>query len=111
MSGLRAMTTRRILLKAALATAVAPAGIRAAMAKTPVIRIHDGRPGQPIAATIYGSNELGRMDGGSPSVDFDRPLRTPFRRLGGNLTTGYNWVLNTANAGKDWHHANTLRPR
>ena len=46
------------------------------------------------------------MDGGGPSVGFDRAAGVTVRRLGGNLMTAYNWLNNATNAGKDWKHAN-----
>jgi mannan endo-1,4-beta-mannosidase len=100
------MTTRRTVLRGALASALLPTAIGHAASNVTVLRVRDSGPKTPIAPFIYGSNELGRMDGGKPSIDFDRPVGTPFRRLGGNLMTGYNWTRNTDNAGKDWHHVN-----
>jgi mannan endo-1,4-beta-mannosidase len=115
-----AMISRRALLKAAGRAALLPpaATLIASSASFPTrswagppsvtMRIGDAGPTRPISPFIYGSNELGRMDGGVPSVDFDRPVRTPFRRLGGNLMTTYNWTNNAQNAGKDWHQANVF---
>jgi mannan endo-1,4-beta-mannosidase len=71
-----------------------------------VIRIDDKSAGTPINPFIYGSNEIGTMDGNGPSVDFDRKAGTTIRRLGGNLMTPYNWLNNATNAGKDYRHAN-----
>ncbi|MFT0862560.1 glycoside hydrolase family 44 protein, partial [Ancylobacter sp. G4_0304] len=103
------MTTRRSLLKGALASALLPMTLEgAAHAAGVSARVHDGARAEPISPYIYGSNEFGRMVGGEPSIVFDKRLRTPFRRLGGNLMTTYNWTNNTQNAGKDWYHANVL---
>lgn len=71
-----------------------------------VIRIDDKAAGTPINPFIYGSNEIGTMDGNGPSVDFDRKAGATIRRLGGNLMTPYNWLNNSTNAGKDYRHAN-----
>jgi mannan endo-1,4-beta-mannosidase len=71
-----------------------------------VIRIDDKSAGMPINPFIYGSNEIGTMDGNGPSVDFDRKAGATIRRLGGNLMTPYNWLNNATNAGKDYRHAN-----
>lgn len=71
-----------------------------------MLRIEDGAPGTPISALIYGSNEIGTMDGGAPSAELDRAAGVTARRLGGNLMTTYNWVNNAANSGKDYHQAN-----
>jgi mannan endo-1,4-beta-mannosidase len=77
-----------------------------AKAADSVIRIDDTAAGTPINPFIYGSNEIGTMDGNGPSVDFDRKAGTTIRRLGGNLMTPYNWLNNSTNAGKDYRHAN-----
>lgn len=80
--------------------AAAQAGARFAL------RIADGGKGRPISPLIYGSNEIGTMDGGAPSATLDRAAGVTARRLGGNLMTTYNWVDNAANAGKDYQQAN-----
>ncbi|WP_374544678.1 glycoside hydrolase family 44 protein [Rhodoblastus sp.] len=78
-----------------------------ASAETPLtVRIDDTAVGVPISPFIYGANEIGTMDGGAPSVDFDRKAGVTQRRLGGNLMTPYNWLNNATNAGKDYLHAN-----
>jgi mannan endo-1,4-beta-mannosidase len=84
-----------------LVMAVAPA-----RAADSVIRIDDKAAGTPINHYIYGSNEIGTMDGNGPSVEFDRKAGATIRRLGGNLMTPYNWSNNSTNAGKDYRHAN-----
>lgn len=71
-----------------------------------MVRISDGGPGTPISPLIYGSNEIGTMDGGAPSAELDRAAGVTARRLGGNLMTTYNWVNNAANSGKDYHQTN-----
>lgn len=81
-------------------------GCKPASAAPSLVRIDDLSPGAPIDPFIYGSNEIGAMDG-SPSVDFDRTARVTIRRLGGNLMTGYNWRNNAANSGADFNHANS----
>ncbi len=80
---------------------------RAAEHAPATIRIDDRAAGAPIDPFIYGSNELGTMDGEGPSVDFDRRAGVTVRRLGGNLMTAYNWRDNAANSGKDYQHANS----
>jgi hypothetical protein len=100
--------TRRLVLAGGLA-----AGLIGAMPPTLaransrwMLRIADGGPGTPISPLIYGSNEIGTMDGGAPSVELDRAAGVTARRLGGNLMTSYNWVNNAANSGKDYHQFN-----
>ena len=68
--------------------------------------IDDREPGRPISRFIYGSNEIGTMDGGAPSGDLDRLAGVTARRLGGNLMTTYNWMNNASNAGKDYQNSN-----
>ncbi|BCP51457.1 beta-mannanase [Kaistia sp. 32K] len=70
------------------------------------LRVADGGRQRPIHPLIYGSNEIGTMDGGAPSAELDRAAGVTARRLGGNLMTTYNWVNNAANSGKDYHQAN-----
>jgi mannan endo-1,4-beta-mannosidase len=74
--------------------------------ETAHVRIDDLARGEPIDPFVYGSNEIGTMDGGDPSIDFDARAGVSIRRLGGNLMTGYNWHNNATNAGKDFQHAN-----
>src|SRR5581483_3465624 len=55
------------------------------------------KPGEalgPISPYVYGLN--GQDAEG---------LRVTVMRSGGNRMTGYNWVNNASNAGKDWHHS------
>jgi mannan endo-1,4-beta-mannosidase len=47
----------------------------------------------PISPYIYGINDEEPAGSGAT-----------LRRLGGNRLTGYNWVNNASNAGKDWNH-------
>ncbi|MDR3494816.1 MAG: glycoside hydrolase family 44 protein [Ancalomicrobiaceae bacterium] len=70
------------------------------------VRIGNDRPVGPISRLVFGSNELGTMDGGETSAAIDARLGITARRLGGNLMTTYNWVNNFTNAGKDYRHAN-----
>jgi hypothetical protein len=70
------------------------------------VRIDDRAAGAPINPFVYGSNEIGTMDGGAASVAYDRGAGVTIRRLGGNLMTAYNWRNNAANSGKDYLHAN-----
>ena len=70
------------------------------------IRIDDAAPGTAISPWVYGSNEIGTMDGGAPSATLDRTAGIRARRLGGDLMTTYNWVNNASNAGKNYQHAN-----
>lgn len=74
--------------------------------RSPAVLIDDRQPGNPISRFIYGSNEIGTMDGGAPSGDLDRLAGVTARRLGGNLMTTYNWVNNASNAGKDYQNSN-----
>ncbi len=71
-----------------------------------VVRIANGEPGVPISPYIYGSSEIGTLDGGAPSSVLDRAAGVTARRFGGNLATSYNWVTNASNAGKDDRQAN-----
>ncbi len=59
-----------------------------------------------IDPRIYGSNEIGAMDGGELSAQIDARVGVAARRLGGNLMTTYNWVNNAANAGRDYRNSN-----
>lgn len=70
------------------------------------VRVANGGPGTPISPFVYGSNEVGTMDGGRPSAELDRLAGVTARRFGGNLATTYNWTSNAQNAGKDYRHAN-----
>src|SRR5690606_23414827 len=94
--------TRRAVLGAGLAAGGLALGGVAATAQSGArwsLRVADGGPGRPISPLIYGSNEIGTMDGGAPSATLDRAAGVTARRLGGNLMTTYNWVNNAANAG------------
>jgi mannan endo-1,4-beta-mannosidase len=104
--------TLRPTRRAVLAGGLAAGGLAfgrpaAAQSAAPfTLRIADGGPGRPISPLIYGSNEIGTMDGGAPSATLDRAAGVTARRLGGNLMTTYNWVNNAAHAGKDYQQAN-----
>lgn len=101
--------TRRTVLTGALATgalAVQHTGSSARAAKAASLVIHDDDPAHKISPYIFGSNEIGAMDGGPLSALLDRDAGITARRLGGNLMTGYNWVTNAAHAGKDYRQSN-----
>ena len=68
--------------------------------------VHDDRPEHTISPLIFGSNEIGAMDGGALSSELDRLALVTARRLGGDLMTAYNWVNNATNAGKNHRQSN-----
>ncbi|MDP4006138.1 glycoside hydrolase family 44 protein [Methylobacterium sp. NEAU K] len=70
------------------------------------VRVRNGAAGAPVSPLIYGSNEIGTADGGSPSAALDRAAGVTARRFGGNFATTYNWTTNACNAGKDYAQAN-----
>lgn len=72
------------------------------------VTVRFGGLGPAIRPTLFGSNELGTMDGREPSVNYDADAGVTFRRLGGNWVTGYNWTNNATNAGSDWEHQNSF---
>ena len=94
--------TRRETLALAAAALATPASA----ASDPSATIRDDLGGRPISPLVYGSNEIGAMDGGALSATLDRAALVAFRRLGGNLLTTYDWATNNSNAGKDWRHLN-----
>jgi mannan endo-1,4-beta-mannosidase len=97
---------RAILGGAVSATAVSVLPRFARAEVRHAILVADDRPGRPISPYIYGSNEIGIMDGGAPSAELDRAAGVRWRRLGGNLMTTYNWVNNAANPGVAFNNAN-----
>jgi len=99
--------SRRDLLRrlAAGATLLTP-GYGCARPSPAVVIIDDAAAGRPISPYIYGSNEIGTMDGGEPAAVLDARAGVAARRLGGNLMTSYNWTNNASNAGKDYEHSN-----
>jgi mannan endo-1,4-beta-mannosidase len=97
---------RRQLLLSFVAS-LAPVRLAAQTAQD-VVTVRFGASGPEIRSTLFGSNELGTMDGRGPSVDYDADAGITFRRLGGNWTTGYNWTNNATNAGSDWEHQNSF---
>lgn len=100
------MTSRRTLLKGALGVLIA-SQTDMATAAAPVVNLRiDPTPRNPISKYVFGSNEFGNMEGPEPSITYDGPAGITFRRLGGNLSTAYNWVNNATNAGHDWKHEN-----
>lgn len=98
--------TRRALLAGLSGAALSWPLAGCASPSGPSLRVADDVAGRPISPLIYGSNEIGRMDGGPLSATLDRHAMVAARRLGGNLMTAYNWVNNASNAGKDNRHSN-----
>ena len=96
---------RRSLLTGLAALAVG-AALRPAEAGRVTLRIDSTVAGTPISPYLYGSSDIGTMDGGASSASLDTLAGVTARRFGGNLTTSYNWVTNAANAGKDYLHVN-----
>ena len=74
--------------------------------EVPSFTIDAARPGPAISALVFGSNEIGVMDGGAASATLDRIAGVGARRLGGNLMTSYNWVSNASNAGSGYGNSN-----
>jgi mannan endo-1,4-beta-mannosidase len=70
------------------------------------VHIRDGATPFAVSPLIFGSGEIGTLDGGPPSAVLDKAAGVTLRRFGGNFATGYNWTTNACNAGKDWQHAN-----
>ncbi len=95
--------TRREVLAGAGALAWASA---AGAGGAVTVRVRNGADPVPTSPLIYGSNEIGTLDGGPPSAELDRAAGVTLRRFGGNLATSYNWTNNASNAGKDWQQAN-----
>ncbi|MGC5778008.1 glycoside hydrolase family 44 protein [Methylobacterium sp. NFXW15] len=95
--------SRRALLTGAGATIWASATGAGEVAS---IRVRNGAPPFPVSPLIYGSGEIGTLDGGPPSAELDRAAGVSLRRFGGNFATSYNWTNNACNAGKDWQQAN-----
>lgn len=103
----RSRPNRRDLLAGGLALAAAnatPSALRAAEPAQATLRVD--RPGAGISPLVFGSNEIGAMDGGQVSSVLDRRAGVTARRFGGDLTTTYNWVNNACNAGKNHNQAN-----
>lgn len=98
---------RREMLAGGLATAFGLSS-RSAVADEGVVAValRADRPGAAISPLVFGSNEIGVMDGGAPAAQFDRMAGVTARRFGGDLTTTYNWVNNACNAGKNHNQAN-----
>ena len=71
-----------------------------------VVRLRNGAAGVPVSPLIYGSSEIGTLDGGAPSANLDRAAGVTVRRFGGNFATTYDWATNACNAGKDYQQAN-----
>ncbi|MCJ2013381.1 glycoside hydrolase family 44 protein [Methylobacterium sp. J-076] len=70
------------------------------------VRVRNGAAPVAVSPLIFGSGEIGTLDGGPPSAELDRAAGVTLRRFGGNFATTYNWTTNACNAGKDWQHAN-----
>ncbi len=106
------MLTRRDALKGSVATVALAGGLAGAgcddVDTTPQILVDLDAPRAPISDKVYGSNEIGTLDGGPQSGQLDRLAGVTARRLGGNLMTTYNWTNNFANAGEDWEHTSGL---
>lgn len=98
--------TRRALIAGAGATALANAAAAAPAGKGATVRVRNGATPMAVSPLIFGSGEIGTLDGGPPSAELDRPAGVTLRRFGGNFATSYNWTTNACNAGKDWQQAN-----
>lgn len=98
------MTTRRCFVAGGLAATLMPAAAR--NPEIGLLRIRDDQPAHLINPLIFGSNEIGVMDKGPTSASLDARAGVMARRLGGDLMTGYNWVNNATNAGKNYRHSN-----
>lgn len=96
-------TRRTFIGGVAAAGSVLPIA-HAADNKRVTLRVDDTSAGKAISPFIYGSNELGTMEGGVLSATLDKAAGVTARRLGGNLMTSYNWTNNNDNSGKDWEH-------
>ena len=99
-----ALPSRRTVLAGGLAGLAAASAAGASISA--MLRIRDDRPGLTVSPLVFGSNEIGVMDGGLPSAHLDRLAGVTARRLGGDLMTGYNWVTNATNAGKNHRQSN-----
>ena len=98
---------QRFTRRSALGLGFAAAALGTARAGAPVrLLIRDDLEGRTISPFVFGSNEIGAMDGGPLSAELDKAAGVAFRRLGGNLMTTYDWASNASNAGKDWRQAN-----
>lgn len=100
-----AAPSRRALIGGVLGAA-ALGRVRARADDAVVVRIGNDASPRPISPFVYGSNEIGTLDGGAPSGVLDRAAGVAARRFGGNFATTYNWTNNASNAGKDHRHAN-----
>lgn len=98
--------TRRGLVVGAGATALAASAAAARVGSGTTVRVRNGAAPVPVSPLIYGSGEIGTLDGGPPSATLDRAAGATLRRFGGNFATTYNWTTNACNAGKDWQQAN-----
>jgi uncharacterized protein (TIGR03437 family) len=63
----------------------------------PALSVDAGAQNHPISPDIYGINDY--SDQGLASE-----LRLSVRRWGGDLTTRYNWLLDSYNAASDWYY-------
>lgn len=102
--GTRGLTRRAALAAGVAALAGPPASARGETRAAVTVR--DDLAGRPISPLVFGSNEIGAMDGGPLSAELDARAGVTARRLGGNLMTTYDWATNLSNAGKDWNYAN-----
>lgn len=98
--------TRRVFLAGGVAVATGAAFSKAFANDAAITLRLASKPGDEISPLVFGSNEIGVMDGGPPSAVFDKRARVAARRFGGDLATTYNWVNNACNAGKNHNQAN-----
>ncbi len=99
--------SRRDLLAGGLAASISGSAAPSPAADSVIpLRLRPEKTGAPISQLVFGSNEIGVMDGGAPSAHFDIRAGVTARRFGGDLTTTYNWVNNACNAGKNHNQAN-----
>lgn len=101
--------SRRRFLRGAAALGVAGTSAAPSAHATPrriPIHVRDGGSTRPISPYVYGDNAVGTLEGGAPAAEFARATGVTARRLGGNLTSTYNWVTNFTNSGRDWNQHN-----
>ena len=102
------LTRRRLFAVAAGSLSIVGTNteVDAAVSNAVTVLVNDLQPGPEISRYVFGSNEIGNMDGGTFCAPIDAALGIPFRRLGGNRLSTYNWTSNNSNAGHDWLHTN-----
>ncbi len=62
----------------------------------PALTVDVGADRHPISTDIYGMNNY------AIDAALAKELRIPVNRWGGDSTTRYNWLVDSANAGDDW---------